>query len=74
MKKNQKTRILEYIKKFGSITSWDAYSDLGITQLGARIDGLKKDGYIFRTSLEHSINRYNEKVSYKRYFLESEPI
>lgn len=29
MKANQKQRILDYIKQFGSITSKDAYVDLG---------------------------------------------
>lgn len=39
MKTNQKQRIINYIREFGSITSLEAYKDLGITQLGARIDG-----------------------------------
>lgn len=42
MKISQKQRIVNYIREFGSISSWEAYSDLGITQLGARIDQLKK--------------------------------
>lgn len=70
MKIPQKQRIINYIREFGSISSWDAYSDLGITQLGARIDQLKKDGYTFRTEWEHKKNRYNEEVNFKRYYLE----
>lgn len=70
MKIPQKQRIINYIREFGSISSWDAYSDLGITQLGARIDQLKKDGYIFKTKWEHKKNRYNEDISFKRYYLE----
>ena len=65
----QKERIIDYIKRFESITSLDAYKDLGITQLGARIDGLKKDGYVFKTEWEHKKNRYGEDVSFKRYYL-----
>ena len=42
MKISQKDRIINYIREFGSISSWEAYADLGITQLGARIDQLKK--------------------------------
>ena len=68
----QKERIIDYIKQFGSITSLDAYRDLGITQLGARIDGLKKDGYSFRTEWESGKNRYGDKTDYKRYYLEEE--
>lgn len=69
MKISQKQRIVNYIREFGSISSWEAYSDLGITQLGARIDQLKKEGYEFKTKWESSTNRYGEKVDYKRYYL-----
>lgn len=40
MKITQKDRIINYIREFGSITSWEAYQDLGVMQLGARIDQL----------------------------------
>ena len=69
MKIPQKQRVINYIREFGSITSFEAYADLGITQLGARIDQLKKEGYEFRTEWESSKNRYGEKTDYKRYFL-----
>lgn len=69
MKITQKDRILQYIREFGSISSWEAYSELGITQLGARIDQLKKEGYQFKTEWESGANRYGEKVDYKRYYL-----
>ena len=69
MKKNQKSRILDYIKQFGSITSWEAYNELGITQLGARIDQLQKEGYEFKTEWEHKKNRYGNDVSFKRYYI-----
>jgi len=69
MKISQKDRILNYIREFGSISSWEAYSDLGITQLGARIDQLKKEGYEFKTEWENKKNRYGEQTTYKRYRL-----
>lgn len=69
MKTNQKQRIINYIREFGSITSLEAYKDLGITQLGARIDGLKKDGYRFKIEWESGKNRYGNKIDYKRYYL-----
>lgn len=65
----QKERIIDYINQFGSITSWQAYQDLGIMQLGARIDQLQKEGYVFKTEWEHKENRYGEPVSFKRYYL-----
>lgn len=69
MKTSQKDRIINYIREFGSISSWEAYSDLGIIQLGARIDQLKKEGYAFKTEWESNTNRFGEKTDYKRYYL-----
>ena len=69
MKITQKDRIINYIREFGSITSLEAYKDLGITQLGARLKELEEEGYEFRTEWESSKNRYDEKVDYKRYYL-----
>lgn len=69
MKIPQKQRIINYIREFGSITSYEAYADLGITQLGARIDQLKKEGYEFKTEWESSTNRFGERTDYKRYYL-----
>ena len=39
---NQRQMVLQYIKDFGSITSYQAYIDLGITQLATRIKELKE--------------------------------
>lgn len=69
MKTTQKDRIINYIRQFGSISSWEAYSDLGITQLGARIDQLKKEGYEFKSEWVSNTNRFGEKTEYKRYYL-----
>ena len=74
MKVNQRQRIIDYINKFGSITSKDAYDDLGITQLATRIKELKEQGYRFETKWESSKNRYGERVDFKRYFLEKEKL
>lgn len=74
MKVNQRQRIIDYIKQFGSITSKDAYDDLGITQLATRIKELKEQGYKFETKWESSKNRYGEKVDFKRYYLEKEQV
>lgn len=65
----QKEVILNYISDVGYITSMDAYR-LGITQLGARVFELKKQGYVFRKE------RVNKKGAprYDRYFIERAPI
>lgn len=69
MKMNQRQRIIDYIRQFGSITSKDAYNDLGITQLATRIKELKELGYEFETKWESGKNRFGEPVSFKRYYL-----
>ena len=66
-KKNQRERVLEYIRRFGSITTWQAYQDLGISQLGARIYELKELGYVFTKSRKYTQNRFGEKSHYDEY-------
>lgn len=68
-KMNQRKRIIEYIKKFGSITTYEAFSQLGIACLPKRISELKREGYLFDTKAETSKNRYGDTVSYNRYSL-----
>lgn len=63
-------RILDYIKRFGSITSYEAYIDLGITQLGARIDNLQKKGYTFKKETIKTKNRFGKPTRFKKYSLE----
>ena len=66
---SQKEMILQYIKDFGSITSMQAYSDLGVTQLGARVKELKKLGYTFETVPQTAKNRYGRPVHFVKYYL-----
>lgn len=71
-KPTQRDKVLAYINQFGSITSWQAYSDLGVTQLGARIYELKEQGYIFSKTRVNTTNRLGEKTHYDEYRLENE--
>lgn len=68
-KPTQRERVLDYINRFGSITSWQAYVDLGITQLAARIFELKELGYEFTTTRVETKNRFDEKTHYFKYEL-----
>lgn len=69
MKKSTKERVLDYIKEFGSITTKEAFVDLGCTRLSE---------YIRQLRLEHNIadewlkgtNRFGETTHFKRYWLE----
>lgn len=72
MRKTHKERTLEYINRFGSITSLDAFRDLGNTRLSATIFNLRKDGYNIKSKSESSKNRFGEKTTYFRYYLEEE--
>lgn len=69
-KPNKKQRIIKYIQDFGSITSKEAFNDLGITSFTARMSELRKEGYVFKVVTEKGKNRYGEPVIYKRYSLD----
>ena len=68
-KPTQREKVLSYIRKFGHISSWEAYSELGITQLGARIFELKEMGYAFSKTRINTTNRLGEKTHYDEYRL-----
>jgi hypothetical protein len=69
MKISQKKRILKYMNDFGSITTYDAFKDIGCTKLTTRISELRQEGYLIIGTAETSTNRYGEKVTYNRYRL-----
>lgn len=69
---NQCEKIVFYIKMFGSISSMEAFQDLGITRLSARIYELRNEGYQFDEKFETAKNRFGESVSYKRYRFQKE--
>lgn len=68
-KVTQRDRVLQYIREFGSITSWQAYAELGCTQLATRISELKQRGYEFEKTRVKSKNRYGDKTHYDEYRL-----
>lgn len=68
-KPTQRDRVLQYIRDFGSITSYQAYTDLGVTQLATRIFELKKRGYNFSKKRVKTKNRYGDNTHYDEYFL-----
>ena len=49
-KQTQTQKILQYLEKFGSISSYEAFVELGITQLAARLRNLEDDGYVFNNN------------------------
>lgn len=69
---NQCDRILKYMNDFGSITTLQAFNDLGCTRLASRITDLRQKGIEIKSEYVSGKNRYGEKVSYKKYSLNEE--
>ena len=63
----QKERIVQYLDDFGSITTMEAFSDLGITRLASRIHELVSNGLPIKKEMVSSKNRYGEEVHFMRY-------
>lgn len=66
-----KNRVLNYILEFGSITTREAFIDLGCTRLSEYIRQLRQEHNI-EDITETGINRYGEKTYYKRYYIKEE--
>lgn len=63
----QNDRIIDYIKRFGSITQLEALQDLGVMRLASRISDLRKLGYPIISEQEVVKNRFGENCHIKRY-------
>lgn len=62
-------RVLQYIKDFGSITTYEAFIELGCSRLSEYIRQLRKE-YMIVDEWIDTTNRYGEKVRFKKYWLE----
>lgn len=67
MKVTQCQRILDYMDQFGSISTLEAFQDLGVARLASRIHDLKGMGYNIKSEIKSSKNRYGEDVHFKVY-------
>lgn len=65
---NQEERIVRFCKDNGSITSWQAMKELGIMRLASRIHDMRSK-YSITDIWVDDINRYGDKVRYKKYFV-----
>ena len=72
MKITQCQRILDYIRRFGAISTLEAYNDLGVTRLASRIHNLKEQGYNIVSSMGTAKNRYGETVHFSIYRLKED--
>jgi len=67
----QREDVIEYIIKNGHITRAEAWSDLGIAELPARICELKAEGYKFKQKRIPFVSRLGKKSSFIEYSLEA---
>lgn len=65
----QKERVLKYMQDFGSITQAQAFNDLGVYRLAARIADLRRDKIKIRSQHKAGKNRYGETVYFSEYSL-----
>lgn len=64
-------RVLNYIQEFGSISTYEAFIDLGCTRLSEYIRQLRLE-YEIEDEWIHTKNRYGRGIRYKKYFLKEE--
>ena len=72
MKITMKDRIIKYMEDFGSITTMEAFSQLGCTRLSEYIRQIRQER-IVKDEWIKLTNRYGEKIEFKKYFFEEEP-
>lgn len=68
---NQKQMILRHLRDYGHITSYEAFTEYGITRLAARIHDLRADGHNIKSMVQYARNRYGKKVKFEKYTLEA---
>lgn len=67
--KTQCERVKDYMERFGSISTLEAFQDLGVTRLASRIHDLRMQGECIEVTRESARNRFGEKVCFARYRL-----
>ena len=67
----QVERVLDYLNDGKKLTCLNAFEELGITQVAARIFELKLQGHEIKTTRKKVTNRYNEICSVAEYYMEN---
>ena len=68
----QRERIIQHFRSGNTITSLEAFSSLGVTQLASRIFDLKQQGYHIDSTRIKVSNRFGEECSVSEYYLVSD--
>lgn len=69
----QRQAVLEWLKSGDTITSFDAFKELGVTRLSAIIFNLRQEGYNIESEDLKTTNRFGGKVTFSRYRLVDSP-
>lgn len=64
----QKDMVIDFIKENGSITTWQAITELGITRLASRIADIEREGHEIQRERVTRKNKYGKTTSYTRYW------
>lgn len=62
-----KQRVIDYMEKFGSITTFQAFTDLGCTRLSEYIRQIREDREVIGETIKAK-NRYGENIWYKKFY------
>ena len=65
----KKERLLEYLRENGSITSFEAFTELFDTRLSDTIYRLEKDGYNFKRETIKKKGYQGKEITFYRYWL-----
>lgn len=68
----QNERIIDYLERYGSITPFEAFADLGITKLATRISEMTRDGIEFEREKVTGVNRFGDRCHFMRYKLKEQ--
>ena len=60
------------MRRFGAISTLEAFNDLGVARLASRIHDLKAQGYNITSSIGTAKNRYGEKIHFSIYRLKED--
>lgn len=64
---SQKKKILDYMRSHGSITTMEAFTEIGCTRLSGRIFDLRQDGHNIVTTMVKGKNRNGEPTEFAAY-------
>ena len=65
----QKDMVLAHLEAYGKLTTFEAFTEYGITRLPSRICELRQEGYRIEGNYRTRPNRFGKKVSFCEYEL-----